>query len=701
MSGSLQLIGDWGHVLAAALFAALSIWTSRRFATERAGKLLVVALALTSTWLLSVAFGGVERLETGVLESLRNCGWLVCLFVLPAQFGHRASWQARGARPLYLVLALLLVAQSGLDILANMGASEGVIFSGISESAIVLRILWAIGALLLIQRIYTACIPQVRAMIAPVAAALAAMWGYDLVLYGAAFSRAEGLPALLYALRGLNMAALAPVIALAARTGRSGVLAPSRALALRGVGVVAGLVLSLLILSALLALDDLASPLVNAVASAVLFLSVAGGLLFVPATRLHRVAKALAAKHLFRHRYDYREQWMAFADTLGLAEGAAEHSALHSRVIRAMADITQSSCGALLLTEQGDGRCVWHADWNWKGPHPDRLDFTGDLAERMRARGWITDLAEARAQKEPLPGWLEQEQAAWAVVPLVHFDQLVGVMLLGHPPISRALDWEDFDMLRAAARQVASYLAEARGQAALAEARRFEEFNHRFAFIMHDIKNLVSQIALTARNAERHAENPEFRADMILTLKDCAGRMNTLLTRLAQHSSLAEPTVNEEVALGDILSVVVARQGKAHPVLTEGDRGIMVRADHMKLEQVLGHLVQNAAEASDGATPILLRAEQAENEALLQIIDHGCGMTADFIRDELFRPFASTKQGGFGIGAYEARELLRAMDGRLTVESAPGKGTMFTLHLPLAHKVQADPHTAIAGERAA
>jgi hypothetical protein len=87
----------------------------------------------------------------------------------------------------------------------------------------------------------------------------------------------------------------------------------------------------------------------------------------------------------------------------------------------------------------------------------------------------------------------------------------IGLVLLGHPPITRALDWEDFDMLRAAGRQVASYLAEARGQASAGhEARRFEEFNRRFAFIMHDIKNLVSQIALTARNAERHADNPAF-----------------------------------------------------------------------------------------------------------------------------------------------------------------------------------------------
>ncbi|MDQ4419526.1 PEP-CTERM system histidine kinase PrsK [Sphingobium sp. DEHP117] len=702
MSATLLFVGDWGHVLAAALFAVLSVLTGRRLATQQAGKLLVVALALTSTWLLSVAFGGVDRLETGVLESLRNCGWLVCLFVLPARLGGGVSRQARGARPLYLMLALLLVAQTGLDVLASIGAAEGVVFAGASESAVLLRLLWAIGALLLIQRIYIACSAHVRGVIGPIAAALAAMWGYDLILYGAAFAQAEGLMAQLFALRGINMAALAPVMALAGRTGRTAVVAPSRALALRGLGVVLGTVLSLLILGLLLALDTLGSPLVKAAASAVLFVSVAGGLLFVPATRLHRVAKVLASKHLFRHRYDYREQWMAFADTLG--RGAQSHceAAIHSRVIRAMADITQSSCGALLLAEEGDAACVWAADWNWKAPHGDRADFAEPLMQRMQSRGWITDLPVARAQGDALPGWLVEDQAGWALVPLVHFDQLVGVMLLGHPPLRRALDWEDFDMLRAAARQVASYLAEARGQAALAEARRFEEFNQRFAFILHDIKNLVSQIALTARNAERHADNPEFRADMILTLKDCAGRMNTLLARLGQHGSPDEPLHVEPLALGEVLKAIAARQGAAHPVLIEGNRNLLVNADRMKLEQVLAHLVQNAIEASDASSPVVLRVEKGDGgQAVLHVIDHGCGMTADFMRGELFRPFTSTKQGGFGIGAYEARELVRAMGGQLSVASEPGRGTCVSVHLPMAATHSPKSSAPARDERAA
>ena len=71
-------------------------------------------------------------------------------------------------------------------------------------------------------------------------------------------------------------------------------------------------------------------------------------------------------------------------------------------------------------------------------------------------------------------------------------------------------------------------------------------------------------------------------------------------------------------------------------------------------------------------------------EAAIEVVDRGIGMSADFIRGRLFQPFASTKDGGFGVGAFEARALVTAMGGRLEVESLEGEGTCFTVFLPLA-----------------
>jgi len=139
-------------------------------------------------------------------------------------------------------------------------------------------------------------------------------------------------------------------------------------------------------------------------------------------------------------------------------------------------------------------------------------------------------------------------------------------------------------------------------------------------------------------------------------------------------------------------------KGQVHPVLVEGDSGVAVEADRAAVEQILEHLTQNAIDASDAQAPVVLRIERQGDGALLSVIDHGCGMTGEFLRDQLFRPFASTKQGGFGIGAYEARELVRSMGGHLKVESTPGRGSVFTLHLPLAGKARSVPDSK---ERAA
>ena len=244
---------------------------------------------------------------------------------------------------------------------------------------------------------------------------------------------------------------------------------------------------------------------------------------------------------------------------------------------------------------------------------------------------------------------------AWAGVPLLHNDRLVGFVILEHPLVRRPLDWEDFDLFRTAGIQAASYLAEARSQEALADAQRFDEFNRRFAFIMHDIKNLVSQLCLVARNAERHAHNPEFREDMIATLQSSVKKMNDLLARLDRGSGERGRAAARRSAVAQVAAAVAEVKNRVHPVEFEGDQGIAAIADPVRLEQALAHLVQNAIDASPAGEPVRISCGEHGGEAAIEIADQGEGMSADFIRGRLFQPFASTKESGFGVGAYEAR----------------------------------------------
>jgi putative PEP-CTERM system histidine kinase len=292
---------------------------------------------------------------------------------------------------------------------------------------------------------------------------------------------------------------------------------------------------------------------------------------------------------------------------------------------------------------------------------------------------------------------MSADERTWVGVPLVHFDRLAGLMLLARPRIDRKLDWEDLDMLRVVGRQVASYLAEARSQQSLSEAQRFDEFNRRMAFIMHDIKNLVSQLSLLARNAKRHADNPEFQLDMIETLQDSADRMNGLLERLSQHNR-SNPEEPKPVKVADLVRTIIEKKRLLHSLESGDVEDLTIFADPARVEQILGHLIQNAIDASEDDQTITINARRRDLSVAIEVCDRGIGMSAEFVRNQLFKPFSSSKQGGFGIGAYEARELARGMKGRLEVESTEHVGSRFTLILPLAKHL---PEEIAADERAA
>ena len=102
------------------------------------------------------------------------------------------------------------------------------------------------------------------------------------------------------------------------------------------------------------------------------------------------------------------------------------------------------------------------------------------------------------------------------------------------------------------------------------------------------------------------------------------------------------------------------------------------------LEQMFQHLIQNAVDASAAEAPVFVSINDDGLFASIEVVDSGHGMSPEFVRNRLFRPFDSSKPNGFGIGAYEARELARAMGGRLEVESREGLGTRFVIRLPLA-----------------
>jgi putative PEP-CTERM system histidine kinase len=662
----------WSHALAALLFAgiALSLLRDRQSGLPRLT--FTIALLVTALWALAVAGIGTKDFITRLAESARSVAWLAFMFALVRR--DPTAPQRRAVSLIYG--AVLLVILCGLA----LSTIEGILGSAVPRELAPVRTLFralvAISALVLLQHLYGAVVPRARGGIRLVVIALAAMWGVDLLLTATAYATGHW-PQGLVAVRGIVMALIAPILAAAVQRGGDWTLQLSRTVAWQTLSLAATILYGMAMLFATTAIATLGGDHARLLETAFVFGSTAAGLTLLSSPWVKAWAKVKLAKHFFQHRYDYRAEWVRFTDTLGKPEGAAP---LAERIVKAVADLTDSPAG-LLLVPEGTGLGIG-AGWRWGEAGAQTTDE--QLAGHLAATGRIVELDSVRAgtadpvELAGVPQWMRASDA-WALVPLVHSGRLQGAILLARPPVDRALDWEDFDLLRIAGRQVASYLAEARAQEALAEAERFDEFNRRFAFIMHDIKNLVSQLTLTARNAERHAENPAFRADMIATLKDSAGRMNDLLARLSQHHSgrAEEPRV---VDLAEIAGRIAHQRRRQHRIVLSGEAHAFALADPARLETLLTHLLQNAMEASGKDQPIELAVSGGERPAIT-IIDSGCGMSPAFVRDQLFKPFVSSKPGGFGIGAFEARQLAEAMGGTVTVTSREGAGTRFVVAL--------------------
>ncbi|MFC7537287.1 XrtA/PEP-CTERM system histidine kinase PrsK [Sphingomonas sp. GCM10030256] len=677
MSG---LLPFWSHALAAVLFATLLLWQLRSGVRAAGQGLLLAGLLLTAVWAWLTAVDPASLLASHA-ETARNLVWVGLLHAL-AITGRDEGARQHGVRLVYGAVAGVLGLQFIVDLLPLL-VDDMAMLAG---TAIVLRITAAAGALVLVHNLYGQAAPASRTSIRLAMVALAWTWTYDLNLYTVAYLD-PSLARSLSEWRGAAVALSAPLFAMGGQGAGGWRIKLSRAATFQSLSLLA--ICSYFAVMAILAtaLRGTESNWAQGLTIAVLAAMTVAAMVLLPSARARSWTKVKLAKHLFEHRYDYRSEWLRFADTLG--RSASDAPPLGERVVKAFADIVDAPAGLLIAPDES-GRLDHAACWNWAERLPSLSDLD-PLWGSLEADGRIVELDAHRnrwgSERDllvPIPPSLLAEDRLWAGIPLIHNGRLAGVVLLAAPELRRALDWEDFDLLRTAGRQAASILAEAHGQQALMNAQRFEEFNRRFAFILHDVKNLVSQLSLLTRNAERHADNPEFRADMIATLKASVGKMNDLLARLAPQGTAQPFQAAAAFSLRSVLSGAIAANRRGHDVRLIGDTSAQILGDAVALEQAIGHLLQNAVEASPLTEPVVVRVVPADRQVTVEIVDKGTGMDAEFVRSRLFQPFASTKPNGFGIGAFEARSLIASMGGRLTVESRPGQGSRFTLQLPAA-----------------
>jgi len=397
---------------------------------------------------------------------------------------------------------------------------------------------------------------------------------------------------------------------------------------------------------------------------------------------LRAKVKLFLSKHFYENKYDYREEWMGFVQKLSHIKSPKY---LKEQILQTVAMIMHSRGAVLYLRDDEQYSCVsvWNAD-------SCRYNFedNSSLIVFLSNREWIIDLNEYEVKPQAYPGLQLPTKMfsmhAWLIIPLKHYYDLIGFIVLLEPFVKVEINWEDRDLLKAIGKQVSSYIAFMMASDSLADAEKFAAFNRLSAYVVHDMKNSVAQLDLIVRNAEKHKNNPEFIADSLLTVSNVVDRMKRMLNQLKRidlHESDAT-----RVGINSVLTKIVKKCSDRHPVpeLLTVSGEIFVYVEPDRFMNVVEHLVTNAQDATGDSGDIKIFVKQIDKDVCIEIKDTGIGMSTEFINNHLFKPFDTTKgNAGMGVGVFETKEFVKYYGGQLNVESKVGVGTTFSLVLPV------------------
>ncbi|QBQ54456.1 XrtA/PEP-CTERM system histidine kinase PrsK [Nitrosococcus wardiae] len=663
----------------AATFSALLLVLAIGYRSRPMGGLLLFAVAVNASWLAVSAYAlyvdSFPLLGVQLSETLRNGVWYAFLLQILG-FNLKAQGLIRRLALLIFTLVLLqgglLLGFSWLEAVLGAKPSREIMLAG--------QVLLAVIGLMLVEQLLRSVPQEKRWAIKYLCLGLAGLFIYDFFLYADALLLQMINPGV-WSARGLVNAMVVPFIAVSA--ARNPQWSPNVYVSRRMVFHTATFLGTGLYLLAMAGAGYYLRYFGGSwgIMAQAVFLFAAGLLLLslLSSGQLKAKLRVFISKHFFNYKYDYREQWLHFISML------SEDSSLplRERVTRAMAQLVESPAG--MLWQLKEKHYVPTFAWNLPFPEglvePKQSPFLRFLQEQE----WIVEEGGEGMAAHPItvPEWFGKLKDPWLIVPLVHRETLVGFLVLARSRVGVTLDWEDRDLLRTTGRQAASYLAYQEAAEQLVQAQQFAAFHRFSAYVVHDLKNLIAQLSLLVRNAAQHKHNPEFIDDAVQTIDHAVKRMQRLMGQLRSAGESEQRESFEVVTLAHELAKRYAAYQPPPEVEGKDEGSIRIWANRERFSTVLGHLIQNAQEATPPEGRVILRVSREQGLARIEVEDTGQGMDPTFVRERLFRPFDSTKGlTGMGIGAFEVREYIQTIGGDIEVQSAPGKGTCFVLRIP-------------------
>ncbi|MDN3652438.1 PEP-CTERM system histidine kinase PrsK [Thalassotalea ponticola] len=408
-------------------------------------------------------------------------------------------------------------------------------------------------------------------------------------------------------------------------------------------------------------------------------------LVLLMTNRLRDKIRVFISKHFFANKYDYRLEWLKLIEDIE-QQGSSDP---FQNACAVMANcLGVSRCG-FVDASHTKLRVVHQGDYTIDSPLMAQIS---QLHQFSLQQSWLIDVREYQRFPERYPELKLDtkhlaKQRLELFIPTFSEQRLIGYFMLSGPSHRPILNWEDRDFLIAVSKQLGNYLMLQTAQKQLAQGQQLAVFHRMSAFVLHDLKNIQAQLSLITRNAERHRDNPEFVDDVFATVESASARIAKVVSQLQNKSKDVNQGHRHELINVSELLHQCAQQSQSDKVKISSSvpPELYVTADKDGLHNVFLHLLQNAKEACQPDGLINIVGRQDEQQVVVDISDNGCGMSSDFINQSLFEPFTTTKgNAGMGIGVFEAKQFIEEYQGTIDVTSELGKGSCFTLSLPLS-----------------
>jgi putative PEP-CTERM system histidine kinase len=411
-----------------------------------------------------------------------------------------------------------------------------------------------------------------------------------------------------------------------------------------------------------------------------IFLAFAGGimlLIILLSEKLRRRVKVYVNKHFFARKHDYGTEWLMFTGKLAACKTLED---VREAILSTFTGTFGLRGASLYLLEKG--RYVRASNHSMPGG-TNEVQISTALISYFMERGRVFSPLDKEYTPTAEEDSFIRRTGAKLILPLTGNGSIVGLVLFGEQLVREEFIYEDYDLMKVLARQAALSLINIRLSEELIETREMAAVARISSFVIHDLKNLSSTLSLIVDNAEEHIGNPDFQHDMIITIQKTLGKMRNLMQRLksipekdALHAECKDLHLLSQEILGEFIKL---RPGMN--IAYDGNSAFSI-VDGEEIKKVIVNLIQNALDAINGSGMVTVETGRNGADAYIRVSDNGCGMTEDFMKHHVCKPFRTTKEKGLGIGLYQCKQIVEAHNGTIRVESVFKKGSVVTVSLP-------------------